>query len=205
MTFGPGDRLLYFLNHIHRVPNLEWKLQAGGRGCLWRPDTERNRLPLSPRDPNGVTQRGDSYNNGKREGLNVSWDHMLLRRSRHLPTSQAVRLYAEVHGVRTHMVWVCLCVGPGGKKGPGKRNPPILTSCYCWKCDLGARRPHQHRAQCSPGSRGDGMFIRRGTPSHQISLSSPWNPGWCFPNELGGGQRQSHSIMPLILLCHTAS
>lgn len=65
MTFGPGDRLLYFPNHIHRVPNLEWKLKRGGF-FLWSLDTGRNHLPLSPRDPSGAKQRRDSNNNSGR-------------------------------------------------------------------------------------------------------------------------------------------
>lgn len=44
----------------------------------------------------------------------------------------------------THMVLVWLRVEPGGKKGPGNRNPPILTSCFCWKGDPSARPAHQH-------------------------------------------------------------
>lgn len=174
MTFGPGDTLLYFSNHIHRVPNLEWKLWGraagfggGGGGSLEARHREES-LTTFPRDPSGVIHKRDSNNNGKRRGLNVSCDHMLIWQPQCLPTSRPGQLYEEVHGVRAHMVWVWLCVKLGGKKGPGKRNPPILTSCFCWKGDLSARRAHQHRAQCSPSSQTDSMFMH-GTPHHMKS------------------------------------
>lgn len=123
-----------------------------GESGLRRPDTERNHFLLSPRDNSGVIHKRDSNNNGGREGSNASCDHMLFRRPQHLLTSQPGWLHAEVRGVRAHMVLVWLRVEPGGKKGPGNRNPPILTSCFCWKADLSARLAHQHRAHCSSGS-----------------------------------------------------
>lgn len=144
------------------------KAQKGRGVRVFGDRTQRGITYHFPQETAGVTQTRDSNNNGKREGLNVSWDHMLLGRPQHLPTSLPDRLYADVHRVRTHMVWVWLHVGPGGKKGPGSRDPPILTSCFCWKRDLRTRRPHQHKAQCSPSSKGDSMFMRR-APHHTKS------------------------------------
>lgn len=164
-------------------------LRKGREGGSLETRHREESLTTFPRDPSGVIHKRDSNNNGKREGLNVSCDHMLFRRPQYLPTSQPGRLYAEVHRVQAHMVWVWLCVGLGGKKGPGNRNPPILTSCFCWKGDLSARRAHQHRAQCSPDSRGDSMFMH-GTPHHTKSACQ--HPeGWCFPNDQGGSKDNS--------------
>lgn len=106
---------------------------------------------------------------------------MLLERPHHLPAGQPGWLYAEVHGVRTHMVSVWSGVVPGGKKGPGSRNPPILTSCFCWKDDLRACHHHQHRAQCSRSSRGDGMFMRRATHHTKSGCQHPEIRAGVFP------------------------
>lgn len=159
MTCEPGDTLLYFPNHIHRAPNLDWKLQRGGQH-LGKLDTERNHLQLPPpRRTSRAAQKGDSNNNGKREGVNVSWNHMLLGSPSLLPAGQPGRLYEGINRVRAHMVLVWVHVALGGKRRPGSRNPPILTSCFCWKRDPFACRPHQHRAQCSPDSPGNGVSL----------------------------------------------
>lgn len=78
------------------------------------------------------------------------------------PASQAARPAVCVgpQGENTHGLSLAPC-STGRKEGPGSRNPPILTSCFCWKRDPSARHLHQHRAQCSPGSRGDSMSTHR--------------------------------------------
>lgn len=98
---------------------------------------------------------------------------MLLERPHHLPAGQPGWLYAEVHRVRTHMVSVWRRVALEGKKGPGSRNPPILTSCFCWKDDPCACHHNQHRAQCSRNSRGDGMSARRATHHTKSACQHP--------------------------------
>lgn len=65
---------------------------------------KKESLTTFPRDPSGVIHKRDSNNNGEREGLNVSCNHMLFRRPQHLPTRQPVRLRVGVRRVSAHMV-----------------------------------------------------------------------------------------------------
>lgn len=95
--------------------------------------------PPAPGDKRGVIHKRDSSNNGARGGVGR------FLRSRCSGECSSCGRAGPGRGVRgTHMVLVWLRVEPGGKKGPGNRNPPILTSCFCWKGDPNTRPAHQH-------------------------------------------------------------
>lgn len=117
MTFGPGDTLLYLPNHIH--PRMK---ASKRRGCiLWSPDTERNHLPLSPRDPGEVRQKGDSNDNGKGGGAACFLSSHVVRTTTSVanqPSGQPGWLYAEVHGVRaTHGFSLAPCTTREERRG----------------------------------------------------------------------------------------
>lgn len=151
-------------------------------GWVFGDQTERNHLlpPHPPRDPSGAAQGriqiATFRGKGRAFPVITPFSH-----PQHSPSSQPDRLYEEVRRVRAHVFRIWLLVRPGGKKGPGKRNPPILTSCFCWKGDPSGRRARQHCAQCSAGSRGDSVFAH-GAAHHTESGCQHQN-GWSFPND----------------------
>lgn len=52
---------------------------------------EKSLFPLFPTDTNRVRKSRDSNNNGRREGLDVSCDQMLVKRLKQLPRSHTVK------------------------------------------------------------------------------------------------------------------
>lgn len=76
-TFGPGDRLLYFLNHIHRGPNSEESSEEGREVMSLERRQRGITYSFPPRDPSKAAHRRDSNSNAKREGPSVSCDHAI--------------------------------------------------------------------------------------------------------------------------------
>lgn len=155
-------------------------LRRGRRLRLLRPDGEESLTASPPETPaelhTGGTQIATLREKGRMFPLITPFSPL-----QHWPTSQSDRLYKDVHGVKAHVFWIWLLVGLGGKKGPGKRNPPILTSCFCWKGDLNTHRAHQHWAQCSPHSPGNSVFAHRA--AHHTESACQHQKGWSFPND----------------------